>query len=115
MLFRSREAPEPARAWADWYATVTHGDGLNWLLAALERRGVAIPTSANFQGGDGGREAALLLAEVVETGEDFLAERARRELGRMLGGDLGPLPRSESEREAWLVALRETILERFQS
>jgi HEAT repeat protein len=110
-----RAAAEPARAWADWYGTVTHGDGLNWLLAALERRGVAIPASANFQGGDGGREAALLLAEVVESDEDFLAERARRELGRMMGTDLGELPRGEAERVAWLVALRETILERFQS
>jgi HEAT repeat protein len=110
-----RGAPDPARAWADWYAGVTHGDGMNWFLAALERRGVSIPASANFQGGPGGREAALLLADLLESDEDFLAERARRELGRMLGTDLGAMPRGEAERSDWLTALRETVLERFQS
>ena len=111
----AREAEVPSVAWAEWYGGVTHSDGLNWFLAALERRGITIPPSANFQGGEGAREAALVLLEVVERDEDFLVERARRELGRMLDVELGPLPRSESERATWIVALRETILERFQS
>lgn len=111
----AREAEVPSVAWAEWFSGVTHSDGLNWFLAALERRGIRIPPSANFQGGEGAREAALVLLEVIEREEDFLVERARRELGRMLGIELGELPRGEAERASWVVALRETILEHFQS
>jgi hypothetical protein len=47
--------------------------------------------------------------------QDYLAERARRELARLLGGDLGQIPARAEDRGIWLSTLRETILERFDS
>lgn len=106
-----RDAPDPAARWAEWYDDVTHQSSLPWFLAALERRGVSAPAVQDFRG-EGTRDATLFLLGVLEREEDFLVERARRELGRMLGEDLGELPRAGNERRAWLETLHETLLER---
>lgn len=114
--FDGREFDDPGQRWTDWYRDVTHEESLSWLLAAMERREIHVSAVAAFRGtGPGTREGALLLLEILGGEEDFLVERARRELSRMLGGDLGEMPRSESEQGIWLRALRDTILERFES
>jgi hypothetical protein len=56
-----------------------------------------------------------LLLDVLGREEDFLVERARRELGRILDRDLGRLPLGQNARELWLSALREAVLEQFAS
>jgi HEAT repeat protein len=114
--YDARDSEDPGERWTTWYGEVTHDDSLSWLLAAMERRGIPISVAASFRGsGPGTREGALLMLEVLSGEEDFLIERARRELSRMLGGDLGELPRSEADQGVWLEALRDTILERFES
>ena len=113
--FDARESEDPAARWRSWYEGVTHDDSLAWLLAAMERRGIPASMTASFDGGPGSREGALSLLEVLGGEERFLVERARRELSRMFGADLGDLPTSDIERTSWLAALRETILERFDS
>ncbi|MFT7670875.1 MAG: HEAT repeat protein, partial [Planctomycetota bacterium] len=111
-----RQTEAPASAWVTWYDGVTHDDSLVWFLAELERRGVPVSVSASFRGnGPGTREAALFLLEVIAGDSDYLIERARRELSRMLGADLGEFPKKLEEQGLWLAALRDTILERFES
>ena len=111
-----RPSEDPPAAWQAWYDEVTHEDALNWLMAAIERNGIPIPQGANFHSvGVGSREAALILLELIGGEGDFLAERSRRELSRLLGGDLGKIPFNDEDRAVWLIALRDTILERFDS
>ncbi|MFT7484764.1 MAG: HEAT repeat protein [Candidatus Paceibacteria bacterium] len=106
----------PSQIWLTWYEGVTHGDAMVWLLAAIERNGIPISASANFQGdGSGVRETALIYLELIGGNQDFLAERARRELSTLMGADLGEIPSKEEERNVWLSTLRETILKRFES
>jgi len=112
----ARGEEDPAGRWASWFEGVTHDDSLTWLIAAMERQGIPVSPAADFRGtGPGAREAALLLLELLGSEEDYLVERARRELSRMLGADLGEIPRLEAERVGWLRALRDTILERFDA
>ncbi|MCB9913698.1 MAG: HEAT repeat domain-containing protein [Planctomycetes bacterium] len=106
-----RSAPDPAARWAEWYDDVTHGSALPWLLAAAERRGVSAPAPREFDG-EGTREARRFLFDLLGRDEDFLVERARRELGRLVGKDLGELPRDPVERDAWLATLHEALLTR---
>jgi HEAT repeat protein len=113
--FDARDAEDPPARWRSWYDGVTHSDSLAWLLAAMERRGIPVSLTASFDGGPGSREGALFLLEVLGGEQDFLLERARRELSRMFGADLGALPAGEAQRAVWLQALRETILERFEA
>ncbi len=101
--------------WQEWYDDVTHEDSTAWFIAALERKGMAMPPAANFKPGPGAREGGLLLLALLRSEEDYLAERARRDLSKLLGGDLGDIPVNATERAAWLLALRETILKRFES
>jgi HEAT repeat protein len=111
--FDQRAAEDPAARWAEWYDEVNHDSSLPWLLAAMERRGVSAPPAAEFAG-KGTREVAMFLLEVLDREEDFLAERARREFNRMLGHDLGAIPRSEEEREAWVSTLSERLLALYE-
>jgi HEAT repeat protein len=110
----ARAALDPAALWAEWYDEVVHDRSLPWFLAALERRGMSAPPGAEY-GVGGSPEAALLLLDVLGREEDFLVERARRELGRILDRDLGRLPLGQNARELWLSALREAVLEQFAS
>lgn len=109
-----RQTPDATAAWQRWWDEVVRDDSLAWLRAAMERRGVPAPSSEALRG-KGNLQGALFLLEVVARPEDFLAERGRRELGRMLGVELGEAPRSSAEREAWLAGLRARVGERFDS
>jgi HEAT repeat protein len=100
-----RGEPDPASAWWAWWDTVVHDDGLAWFLSALSRAGATPPAKEAFAGA-GRREARLFLLEVLGRKEPHFVERARRELGRMLARDLGPLPLRGAERSAWIEALR---------
>jgi hypothetical protein len=50
------------------------------------------------------------MLEVLGRREPHLVERARRELSRMVGRDLGPLPSRGERRDAWIAELRDSIV-----
>ncbi|MBI5431745.1 MAG: hypothetical protein HZA52_02825 [Planctomycetes bacterium] len=103
---------DPAGAWWDWWDTVVHDDAVAWLRQGAERVHVAPPT-AEALGRTGTREGLEFLCALAARAEPHLAERARRELGKLAGRDIGMLPVVGPERDAWLAALRETLAPRF--
>jgi HEAT repeat protein len=108
-----RGAPDPAAAWWSWWEGVVHDDSLAWLRAALERAGAKAPAPEALAGA-GTREGALFLIEVMGRGEPHLVERARRELSRLLGAEIGAPPAPGAERTAWLGGLRKKVDERWK-
>jgi len=108
-----RGAPDPAAAWWSWWEGVVHDDSLAWLRAALERAGAKAPAPEALAG-EGTREGALFLIEVMGRGEPYLVERARRELSRLLGAEVGAPPAPGAERTAWLGGLRKKVDERWK-
>lgn len=104
-----RSQADPASAWWSWYDGVVHDDALAWFRAGLERAGERAPEPEAFRG-RGTREGRLFLVGALSRPEAYLAERARRELGRMLARDLGEPPAKGLARNAWLDGLREEIL-----
>jgi HEAT repeat protein len=105
-----RAEADPAGAWWSWWDSVVHDDSLAWFIAALARVGATSPAKeALCQSGN--RDGRLFLLEVLARREAHLVERARRELSRMLGRDLGSLPPRGGGRDAWIAALRASIAE----
>lgn len=102
------DADPVSRYWT-WYDGVTHEDALQWFRAALERASPPAPDLEALRG-RGTRASRLYLVEIIARPEPWLAERARRELARLLGRDLGALPAKGSARDAWLSNIRENIL-----
>ena len=100
-----RGEADPANAWWSWWDGVVHDDSLAWFRAACERATLAPPAREAFDGA-GSREARLFLTIVLDRQEPHLVERARRELGRMLGRDLGPPPPRGTARAGWIEELR---------
>ena len=98
-----RAQEDPAARWWDWWDGVVHDDAQAWFRAALERMQLA-PPPAEALAGKGTREGLLFLVRLLAREEGWIAERARRELGRMLGHDLGPLP-PQGAREAWIARI----------
>src|SRR5206468_3767432 len=96
-----RGEPDPAAAWWSWWDGVVHDDALAWFRAALDRAGAA-PPPAEALTGKGTRAGRAFLVTVMERPEAHLAERARRELARLLGRELEPLPARGERRDAWL-------------
>lgn len=103
-----RENSEPAVAWSQWYQTVVKDDARAWFRAACERAGMHTPPAEEFAGG-GTPAARAFLVAVLGRPENHLVERARRELGQLLGADLGTLPSRGPLRETWLSDLSERI------
>jgi len=103
-----RDATDPAEAWYRWWDEVRHDDSTAWLRAAAETRGIAAPPAEAFASG-GTRDALGFLAQVMRAGDEFLAERARRELARLVGRDPGALPPEGPARDAWLQALLDVL------
>jgi hypothetical protein len=69
-----------------------------------------VPQADAFQG-EGTHEAReFLLALLASDHASPLLERARRELGRMVGFDLGSLPRDPAGRAVWVETLAERVL-----
>ncbi|MEM6568160.1 MAG: HEAT repeat domain-containing protein [Planctomycetota bacterium] len=105
-----RDEPLPADRWFQWWDEVDRRDPFSWFLAALERRNLRAPRFDEFAG-EGTREARLFLLTIIsEVGEPMLAERALRELERMHGSELGPLPMESKRRADWLVRTREIVV-----
>ncbi len=109
-----REGDDPASLYAGWWDEVRHDDSLAWLMAAAERRELDTPSRDDLRG-EGTRAGALFLVELLERPESFLAERARRELSRMTGRDLGTIPPGDEERAAWIDGLRAGVEEHWDS
>lgn len=106
--FDLRAAKAPAAEYAAWLRTQGHRDAWTWFVEATARRELVCPAREAFEG-KGTRDAALFLLEVVAKSEMFLAERARRELGRMLGVDLVALSNRGVGRDTWVQAAQELI------
>lgn len=104
-LRAERDAPG---AWWSWWDGVVHDDATAWFLAALARAGADPPTKADLEG-VGTRAGRLAMLEVLGRREPHLVERARRELSRMIGRDLGQLPSRGASRDAWIAELRDSI------
>ncbi len=106
--FDLREAEQPASEYLGWLRSEVDSDSWRWFVEATARRELVCPPRSAFVG-SGGREAADFLLEVIERCEPFLAERASREMERMLGGELVGLPVDSVGRARWLVSARALI------
>ena len=109
-----REGEEPAALYAGWWEEVRHDDAVSWLFAAAERREVDTPSREDLRDA-GTRAGARFLVTLLERPEGFLAERARRELSRLVGEDLGEIPPGTQERAAWVEGLRAGVDEHWDS
>jgi hypothetical protein len=103
-----RGEPDPPAAWWSWWSAVVHDDGLAWLLAGLEREGLPTPGPEAVRGA-GSAEGAAFLASVLALAPPHVAERARRELGRLLDRELGELPPPGLQLDALVDALQAEI------
>jgi len=109
-----RKGDDIPALYAGWWEEVRHDDPVAWLYAAAERREFETPGRDALDGG-GTRAGAVFLVGLLDRPEDFLAERARRELSRMVGNDLGRIPPGDSERAAWIEGLRAGVDQHWDS
>lgn len=106
--FGREEHPETAGF--AWWDLVVHDDSLAWFLAAAERGSVRTPAREELEPVPS-REGARFLLEVASGDDPLLAERALRELERVLGQPLGrPEP---EERSSFLAGVRAEVARRF--
>jgi HEAT repeat protein len=103
-----RAEPDPPGAWWSWWDGVVHDDATAWFLSALARAGASPPPEDAFKD-QGTADARQFLVEVLGRKEPHFVERARRELGRMLGRDLGTMPPKGLERDRWIETVRKSI------
>ena len=103
-----RHELDPADAWWSWWDDVRHDDAMSWFLAAAEARDIPAPDRSAFQAG-GTEEGIAFLIRVMAREEAWLVERARRELIRTAGRDIGSLPARGVERDVWLGTLYEVL------
>ena len=102
--------PDSTAAWWAWWDTVRRGDSLSWFRAACEARGLSAPPAVEFELQRANSTAPAFLLTVLRREETWLAERARRELERLMGGELDPLPGKTEDRELWIQTLEQTLL-----
>jgi len=107
-----RAQGDPARAWWDWWDSVVHDDANAWLCAALQRLGVQAPDPADLVA-PSTRAGMRWLCTVLLRAEPHLVERARRDLGRLIGRDLGTMPPIGEARRSFVAALEQEISQRF--
>jgi len=99
----------PAESWFQWWDEVDRRDPFSWFLAALERRNIGSPARAEFDLGGTPEARLFLLSLIAELPDRLLAERARRELEKMHGAVLEPLPRGEAALADWVNATRALV------
>ncbi len=97
----------PAAAWWAWWEYVVHDDAQAWLCAAAERLRLRAPTPQELR--EGTPAGLEFLFDVCRSDPSHLAERARRELTRLAGRELGRLPPRGAERERWIEGLRANL------
>lgn len=107
-----RRAGNPPVAYWDWWEGVVHDDPNAWLCGALERLDVRAPAPKELRA-PGSRKAMLFLASLLRRFEPQIVERARRDLGRLLGRDLGALPVVGDDRNLLIAELEREIDVRF--
>ncbi len=107
-----RASGNPSVAWWDWWEGVVHNDAAAWLCGALERLGVSAPAPAELAS-PGTRQGLRFLTLVMRRSEAHLVERARRDLGRLLGRELGALPVPGDDRNLFIADLEREISKRF--
>ncbi|MHC4375155.1 MAG: HEAT repeat domain-containing protein [Planctomycetota bacterium] len=103
-----RAEPEPARSWNAWWRDSVGRSPLDWFREGQARAGIAMAPRASLEG-EGTLQGALSLHVTLADDSSHLAERARRELERLLEVAVGPLPPRGEERELWRSGLLETI------
>lgn len=99
----------PAERYFQWWDEVDHSDSFAWFVAAMEQRGLRCPDPQTFADG-GSTEARLFLLTVVREVGGHLGVRALRELERLHGSPLGPVPLRMAERDAWFMKTRELAI-----
>ncbi len=107
-----REERDPAQSWWGWWDGVVHDSSLAWLCGAAERVGVSAPPVEEL-GAEGTLRGALFLLDLMGREPAHVAERARRELSTLVGGDVGTPPPAGPLRDEWLDDLGALVAERF--
>lgn len=103
---------DPAEAYFQWFEGQDSADAFEWLRAAQERAGL-VPTPAGGLDRGGSRAGAFSLWRGLGSVDAVLAERSRRELGRLLDKTLEPLPPRGLTRDLWRQDLLTQIDERW--
>ncbi|MEL6429360.1 MAG: HEAT repeat domain-containing protein [Planctomycetota bacterium] len=98
----------PGASYLRFWEEAEQRDALSWFLAGATRRGLRPPARPDFEGA--GTRDARAFCVAAQTGADApFAERARRELGRMSGEDLGAVPATGLERRRWFERASELV------
>ncbi len=103
------DEPVPAERYFQWWDEVDHNNAFSWFVAALEQRSVRAPQASAFEG-QGTEEARLFLLTLVRELDGHLATRALRELERLHGSPLGPVPVRMAPRDEWFIRVRSQVL-----
>jgi len=104
--------PVPSSAWWDWWDRTTSDNPVVWFCDALAAAELSMYGSSATLIGEGTIEGGLGLIVLLRggtTATPHLVERARRELGRLLGRDIGKLPPRGPRHEAWCDDLESEI------
>lgn len=104
-----RDEPLPADRWFQWWDEVDRRDSFSWFLAALERRNLRAPARDAFSGAGTHEARVFLLSIISELGDPLLSERALRELERLHGSPLGPLPMESRRLSQWLATTQAIV------
>ncbi len=118
---------ERTEAWWAWYDTVMQEDSFSWFLAACSARGLKSPQprkehfelptgvqrapGTNPENSSLSPEAMVFLGQAIQSREEWLAQRAYRELARRTDRELGDLPKGSAARAAWADALLDPLTE----
>jgi len=101
-------------AWWSWWDSVDPKDALSWFTSGVRAAGLSAPPESSLRG-SGTLEGALALTELLDCGQPHVAERARRELERLLGEPLSGAPAFGPEFDAWRAQLRERARAHYAS
>jgi HEAT repeat protein len=96
--------PDPSSAWWGWWDRTVTMEPLIWFCSALSGADLSTFGSVEKLYGPGTAEGCLGLLELIR-GDSlapfYIIERARRELGRLLGKDVGDFPPKGQLLEDW--------------
>ncbi|MEO0651387.1 MAG: hypothetical protein AAFZ65_11995, partial [Planctomycetota bacterium] len=104
---------EPARSWSAWWETAVQDGSLAWFRGAQERAGIDAAPLGSLEGEGTLAGAQSLIETLALPGSPPLAERAERELERLLGVDL-ERPADRALDAEWRALLRERAVEHYR-